>query len=252
MTLHPIDILNKLMHKEPVSIIRIGDGEGLVLNSLSSITAMQNCNERVMRRQMGYYPTLKDIEAIRDNLIDAYSHADIIGIPMHIQKTNSDWQDVVNILNANVPVHTERYCSTDIAYDMLNAGYFVDLLLNRPVLNYISCRNLDHEFKAHFNIQVVNKYQVAPEAKFVSGYDGDVHYPTQFNRVQRWMDVVGAEGNLLLVGAGVIGKIYCNWWRDRGGVAFDIGSVFDTWSGKVTRGPNRGLDKDDDDLTHKL
>ena len=36
-----------------------------------------------------------------------------------------------------------------------------------------------------------------------------------------WMDVMQqqAPGSLLLVGAGVIGKIYCNWWKDRGGVA---------------------------------
>ncbi len=86
----------------------------------------------------------------------------------------------------------------------------------------------------------------------MSGYEGDRHYPTQFNRIPRWMDVQAENypGSLLLVGAGVIGKIYCNWWRDRGGVAFDVGGCMDCWAGKLTRGPERGLDKED--LTYKL
>jgi UDP-N-acetyl-D-mannosaminuronic acid transferase (WecB/TagA/CpsF family) len=59
-------------------------------------------------------------------------------------------------------------------------------------------------------------------------------------------------GSLLFVGAGIFGKIYCNWWRDRGGVAMDVGGVMDIWSGKITRGPDKGLDKDDPDTRYKL
>ena len=95
---------------------------------------------------------------------------------------------------------------------------------------------------------MVNKYTIAPEAKFTSGYEGPLHYPEQFNRIHRWMTVQleNFPGSLLLVGAGVIGKIYCNWMRDRGGVAFDIGAVMDLWAGFSTRGPNRGLNVKDE------
>jgi UDP-N-acetyl-D-mannosaminuronic acid transferase (WecB/TagA/CpsF family) len=88
----------------------------------------------------------------------------------------------------------------------------------------------------------------------VSGYEGDEHFPTQFNRIPRWMTVQleNFPGSLLLVGAGVVGKIYCNWWRDLGGVAFDVGGCMDIFAGKVTRGPDRGLDKDDPNPIHKL
>ena len=50
--------------------------------------------------------------------------------------------------------------------------------------------------------------------------------------------------------AGVIGKIYTNWMRDRGGVAIDIGAAVDLWAGRATRGEKRGLNAIDE--TYKL
>jgi hypothetical protein len=113
---------------------------------------------------------------------------------------------------------------------------------------------LDEGFKRKWNIGTVNKFTIAPEAKWTSGYQGDIHYPTQFNKIPRWMDVVSKDWpkSILLVGAGVIGKIYCNWWRDRGGIAMDVGGVMDIWYGKVTRGPEKVLDTDDPNTTYKL
>jgi hypothetical protein len=58
------------------------------------------------------------------------------------------------------------------------------------------------------------------------------------------------DGNICLVGAGFIGKIYVNWFKERGGVAMDIGAVMDLWAGKATRGPLRGTDAEN--LTYKL
>lgn len=247
-------IVQKFLDGKPISIVRCGDGEGIVLNAMSSVSALQICNESVLRRQMGYWPTVPDIEAIRNNLIEAYANCDIIGLPMHKQATSGHWTKVAGIINENVPGHTETICDIDIAYQMLDDGSYDKLLQNRHVLNYISCRDLDEGFKRKWNVGVTNKFQIAPEAKFTSGYDGDVHYPTQFSRIPRWMEVQAANfpGSLLLVGAGVIGKIYCNWWRDLGGVAMDVGGAMDIWAGRITRGPERGLDKEDTDSKHKL
>lgn len=252
MILTPSDILTELQGNKPLSLTRIGDGEGIILNALSSVSALQLANQAVLYRQMGYYPSVNDIEVIRANLIDAYAHADIIGLPMHTQETNKHWTGVKQILDENIMGHTTKYCSVDIGYDFLNAGYFDELLKVRERINYVSCRYLDEGLHKRYNIKTVNRYGIAPESKFTSGYDGDVHYPTQFNKIHRWMDVVIQPLDILLVGAGVIGKIYCNYWRDRGGIAFDIGSVMDEWAGFVTRGPERGLDKVNEDLKYKL
>ncbi len=240
-------ILNILLAGEPVSITRCGDGEGLILNALVNVSNLELASTAVLRRQMGYDPTLQQVKEIRQNLIDCYTNSDIIGIPCHKQEVNGHWKKVYNILMGNAVI-AAKFCDIDVAYQFLDNGSYDTLLQDRPVLNYISCRDLDEGFKRKWNIETVNKYTIAPEAKFTSGYKGPRHYPAQFNKIPRWMDVQAENfpGSLLLVGAGVIGKIYCNWWRDRGGVAMDVGGTMDCWAGRVTRGPNRGLDKEDD------
>ena len=254
MTLTHHDILNHIQARKPLSIIRAGDGEKIILDSNKSLTNQRKALDAVPKRQMGYEPNVTTLEDIRANLINAYTNADIIGIPMHknLSELSSSWQNVKSALDENAPLHPANYCSIDVHYDFLNAGYFNTALTGISRLNYISCRNLQERMQSKWSIEVVNGYHIAPEAKFTSGYDGDVHYPTQFNKAARWMDVVCRPGDLLLVGAGVIGKIYCNWWRDRGGVAFDIGSIFDEFAGMITRGPERGLDKIDENSKWKI
>lgn len=249
MTLTTHDIYNVLKTRKPVSIMRAGDGERIVLESNKDIPAYRTCLDNVMKRQMGYEPTMSDVEAIRENLITAYEGADIVGIPQHknLADLNKHWRGVEDTVK---PLCKEgvKFTSTDICYDMLYEGLLTEWLRDKPVVNYIGCRDLDDGFY-RLGIEQPNKFIIAPENKFTS-YSGEHHYPEQFNRVERWMSKIHVAGNPCLVGAGVIGKIYCNWFRDRGGIAIDVGAVMDLFAGYVTRGPERGLDKEC--VTYKL
>lgn len=238
MTLTTTDILNILQTKRPVSIIRAGDGEKIVLESNKDIPSYRLCIESVMKRQVGYEPTMSEVEAIRNNLITAYNGADIVGIPMHdrLKDLNKHWQGVENAVKPHC--NTNKFCSMDVCYDMLYDGSLLEWLKGKDVVNYISCRKIPLE---RLGVKQVNNFQIAPEVKFTS-YSGPNHYPDQFNKIEQWMSKCAIEGNPCLVGAGVIGKIYCNWFRDRGGIAIDIGAVFDLLAGYATRGPLRGLD----------
>jgi hypothetical protein len=64
------------------------------------------------------------------------------------------------------------------------------------------------------------------------------------------MQKIDCNNSLCLVGAGVVGKIYNIWFKRRGGVSLDIGSIFDLWAGRKTRGKDRGIDVIDN--TYKL
>ena len=46
----------------------------------------------------------------------------------------------------------------------------------------------------------------------------------------------GGFDSPVLVGAGPLGKVYCNEVKLAGGVALDIGSIFDSWARRPTRG----------------
>ena len=64
-------------------------------------------------------------------------------------------------------------------------------------------------------------------SRFVSS-----HYPTRFFEV---MDELAAEqrGAVGIIGAGVLGKLYCLQLYDAGCAALDMGAVFDGWAGDI-------------------
>jgi hypothetical protein len=60
------------------------------------------------------------------------------------------------------------------------------------------------------------------------------HWPERFRELCRELEQID-PGTLWLVGAGILGKIYCGVIRAAGGVAVDIGNVADIWAGRTTR-----------------
>lgn len=241
-------IKNALERKISISIIRYGDGESMMFNGVKEDAHF------ILKKVLGYIPEDHEITMLKSHLIDAYRHCDIIGIPTerHLRREDRWGQslDVFNLTMGEKVLESKHKTSVDIFHNMLTEGVYSELLTGLDTLNYISCRNLDDVFKEKFGIKNVNSFIISPEPTYTSGYVGDKHYPEQFNQIAKWIRSLQCEGQLCLVGAGIPGKIYNNWFRDQGGVSLDIGSVFDSFSGHKTRGKGRGLDVIDN--TYKL
>lgn len=114
-----------------------------------------------------------------------------------------------------------------------------DLILRRiDSCSVITCHAvLPARLTADFGIGTRRTYLVSPEAKWAGAFSragSDRHFPDQFERLRRELEV--APGDLYLVAAGVLGKIYCHWVKAAGGIAIDIGSLADHWCGHRTRG----------------
>ena len=225
-----------LKDEKPYSLIRVGDGEAMVLNGLKDNSAIQ----RVMKRQFNMV-SFEDAWKIRATLIQALSECDMIGVPFgkKLAEPESYWFRAQQILIENVPTLDKEFCHIDVHYHLQE--YYNELFALAPRIYYINCRDIDKRL-AEVSGKEVKSYRIAPEMLFTT-YEGVKHYPDQFVKIESWMDKQDLKGALCLVGAGVLGKIYCNWFRDRGGIAFDIGSIFDQWAGYVTRGAERGKDK---------
>lgn len=244
-------VCGQLIGRKPGAIVRYGDGEAMVLNGFKDMDALK----MVMKRQLGFIPPLEHIDQIRENLVAAYTHADVIGVPLRrrLEDKTSYWYRAFGILLENVGpevVMEKTLANIDFHSQWLEAGYFDKLLQGIDTLCYVSCRNLDEAFKHRYGIRNVYSFTIAPEMKFTGGYKGEAHYPDQFKKIRRWMDKIPIDGSLCLVGAGAIGKIYTTWFKEHGGIAVDIGYVFDAFAGRSTRGPDRGLDKTD--TTYKI
>ena len=163
-------------------------------------------------------------------------------MPIEDKKPSQHWATIRLTLEKYIKTLPLYECSVDICYDFLREGLFKQLVAGRKSLYYIGCRDLQTQFLKEFNLNEVFAYHITPEKKFTSADTGIEIYPEAVLRVERWMQKANPQGQLLFVGAGVFGKIFCNWWRDLGGQAFDIGSVMDEWAGCVTRGKDRMLD----------
>jgi hypothetical protein len=223
----------------------------MVLNGFKDMSALR----MVMKRQFGYIPSVDEIMQIRENLILAYTEADIIGIPTSnrfMDNKDSYWYKAFGILNEAVGIDVlqeKKFTSIDFHSHFLENKHFDRLFNLADTLCYVSARDLNKEFEKQGVKQCWN-FQIAPEMKFSTGYTGKKHFPDQFNEIKRWVGKVPVDGNLCFVGAGVAGKLYCSWFKERGGIAIDIGSCFDSWAGLCTRGPGRGAGALD--ATYKL
>jgi tetratricopeptide (TPR) repeat protein len=63
---------------------------------------------------------------------------------------------------------------------------------------------------------------------------GSDHFPNRFEGILKAL-TIPYPGAVVLVAAGLLGKIYCNRVKELGGIAIDIGSVADAWAGYETR-----------------
>jgi hypothetical protein len=114
-----------------------------------------------------------------------------------------------------------------------------DMLRELRVVTVITCNDIEPALRAVNPAIKVLHIHVPGEA----GHEGerknewnrfDPHYPGVFKRVMSRLNSGGFAGPVL-VGAGPLGKIYCDAVKHAGGVAIDIGSIMDAWAGRMTR-----------------
>lgn len=80
----------------------------------------------------------------------------------------------------------------------------------------------------------VTWYPVPGELLYHGQSDALRHYPERFEQLMATLEVP-EPGTLFLVGAGILGKIYCGRIKELGGVALDVGGLMDVWAGNPTR-----------------
>jgi hypothetical protein len=73
---------------------------------------------------------------------------------------------------------------------------------------------------------------IVPDKNVVVSAPGE-HVPDRYRTIRSELDF--PPGTLVLVGAGIPGKVYCQWLKESGCVALDVGSIFDAWVGRASR-----------------
>ncbi len=263
-----IDIVGSAVTKgEPFSLVRLGDGEAVVLSygdllsledlaylhghwgsqgvSLGSIAEVNQDLQQAI--------TNADLVGVRDDILSVDMPSDLLGRPgsevrdfvVSSFRIRDDEKRSLSCLRCTkarpAPSGVEPHRMVELAAILqrldplgsLTTGALeailktvttVGLVTARPELEYM----VTHRFEVETTtVTVPDKFIEAPES------DAGRHVPDRYHTIRE--DLSFPEGTVVLVGAGIPGKVYCNWLEESGCIAIDVGSVFDAWVGKASR-----------------
>lgn len=235
--------------KTPFSLVRFGDGEGRILGypEAFDLTAL---NHQVLSYQFGdgvfealeeEYPEDSRENAVLDlksMLIDSMCSADIIGLPSWLHFRSDVTQDNINGLIGQAAclksfskyrTFPEKYiCDHYIFHQFQYLSLFDKLLNELKFVGLVSHTDISKDLEEIFSIKSSAFYEIPGHKTFMD--TGGLHFPHVYKEIIKSI-IVPFEGAVFLVAAGYLAKVYCAAIKQKGGIAIDIGSVFDGWTG---------------------
>ena len=240
-------VVSAMRSRQPFSVIRLGDGEGSFIAPF-----LEPGNEFLARKQQdicvnwfGSTPGPQDKAILFQDLSAAVENADLLGVP--------DLKRVAGELRGNargywgvhfaalfaLQIPSEAPFVTPGIHNLLfrDHGFLTQLAQSR-MLHTISCHEgLGRKLRAKFSIQHGKDLLVPGEigipALPPSARVGQ-HVPEAYERTLRDIAELPA-GDLVIIAAGVCGKVYADRAKGLGLTAIDIGAVADFIMGCNTR-----------------
>jgi len=222
--------------KEPFAHIRYGDGEGIVMG-YPEYTGKEKAMGR-WSKWLGENGV--DMSAFALLIRDTVKDADIVGLPCKRHMTvNQDWRNVRQFMERYGLINRDSVtCCMDWTVKMQTDGHYKALLRGRDSVYLITCRDVSEAVKRGYGVTEVRPFYLPVQHRPCVGNSVSVysrHYPEAYHTAIEWIRENAGAGRLFLVGAGGLGKIYCSEIKRAGGIALDVGSLFDGWAGHVTR-----------------
>lgn len=237
-------IVNALKEKKGFSLIRLSDGEGFLFqNDTKHFTEEDSCNRQ---RHWWGVEINKDLKnkIISESKV-SIENSDIIGIPSvyrflrdHSNKSSSLTQNLqgrglLSVLEGISSVDTGKQLFTD---DKVNLALFNDLenlkSLSRLARKIIIVNSATEEAAANafkslgdfVHIQIPTHYKTATNEKYAKT---SKQLPFVYKEIYDNILNIAKPGDLVLVGAGVAGKVFTDAAKRNRAVGLDIGSAMD-------------------------
>jgi hypothetical protein len=253
------ELVDRIRKGRPTSVLRIGDGEGQFLSDPGEprerVAPDREAIQAIWwgsRRLDG--GAEKRLEA---DLRGAIDRADILGvIPLwrFIQgggrrapgTASRGMLRVQRHVAAVLERRSRAVTSAHLHYDLHVWGLWPEILAAIPRLSWISCHDLGPFLWSTHGIATRQAVLIPPEHRFAPLFrQGDHPGAESETLLDRHEEICAAllpePGEVYLVAAGVLGKLYCDIIRRRGGIGIDIGSLADYWMGFTTRAYKLGL-----------
>jgi hypothetical protein len=245
------EIVVALREKQPMSLLRVGNGEGNAMQMAKE----KRCSLQISTfyqeflSQNGISIAENEATSMCAEVRGALISADIIGfrafrfderamIQQHIEQRN--FYAALGILYAREFLYEGltqghwRYSTITSAWihldivpylgAILNAASSVFVITGRAELREAFHRRLGERLEAFITVPVQGFIPPTPKESHFGGF------PLIRERLNQ-----NLRGKLVLVGAGLFGKMYCHAAKTNGAVAVDLGSTFDVLAGLETR-----------------
>jgi len=237
-------IIFSIKNKLPLYHLRCGDGEMIMMlkNDINTFNLFS-------KNYFGYIIDDVTNNEIKNNLMKAISLSDIIGLPEKYHKDkeiNKYWNIIESVyldifVKYKINYEDKKYCSIDSHLKLLKSGLLDDIINNSDEITLITSRNIKTKFlKKYKHLKNVNLFIIPGEQKYEPNPIKSNFFPFVHQEIKDKIESCDRSGQLCLYGTGYGGKDLGLYFRNMGGVSIDIGSVFDIWEGKITRGKNKG------------
>ena len=220
------DCINKRL---PLSLIRLGDGESQILDYPETLNG--NDLEAQLNLWFGAEtPNSSELRELRKQLIHSCQQASVLAIPTTRQLTiHPRWKQTYDaIQKLRLAKRNDYIVDTAIHRYLQLSGSILNLLFRQEFLGLITSRNVTDQIIKAFQPTSLAIYRIKGEASFPGEFK-NANYPEHFKFLLNGIKPP-YRGAPYLVSAGLLGKIICNHIYSKGGIAIDIGSIFDGWA----------------------
>lgn len=247
-------ICESLRTRQPLSVVRIGDGEANLWGVGSSFLPIEVeltlAKAIVLQQADRFNPTETWLHKLSDLMGDAIKNADIVGIV-------GFWHPNVpgrlpdlffsNRVNSTARGLIGQWQARTLGADFARKGHFKNKLIAPGHLYVSVIRHLSEIINSADRVVLVTSVEgITPKLRgYFSGKEidmirvggGAANHDSEPTFLTEFPDQLAADltGALFLVGAGPWSELYCNWIKINGGVAIDIGSGLDLMMGRRIR-----------------
>lgn len=233
--------------KLPFSMIRLGDGEGRILGYPDTFADEIYLNQvltyqfgaqvlNVLKTEFSDNFVDKAMNQLKGFITEAIKNADVLGAPSWLHfRAPIEASNIIPLTAQSVCLdYAARLKTTSQVYDHFifkpfhKNGLFDRLLEGVEHLNIVSHTDMSEKLISRFKLKTCTHIAIPGHQSFMQS--ALFHYPIEYKNILNKLSVV-TPGDIYFVAAGYLGKLYCNYIKQHGGIAIDIGSIFDGWCG---------------------
>lgn len=244
-------IADAIAERRPFSFLRMFDGEARFLAYLSprvqkvlrppELSAMVNSVWQSWFKEVIEAFDAAEVTKLGQTVLTATNEADVVGIAGYDLARNDHYHfGFLAEMQAMLLATGGRLHTGALVHHELHRRipFLRPLIENLPFIGFVGCH-------PELAARIARNFNIAEHASFiVPGENGRIqlppnvlgtgHFPVVYARILGELQVP-FQGAVFLVGAGLLGKVYCARIKQLGGIAIDIGALADGWMGYNTR-----------------